>query len=109
MSAYSSQILGNRLPPAPRPARDEQPSEKGDSSVRPDYFVKMGDVSPSSLACPKCRNVEGRVMPFSEQLRVHRWFFRCAVCGHVWTIDKKLQTPGRSQPKKQQPRPHLPT
>jgi hypothetical protein len=66
--------------------------------MRPDFFVDMGlDLSPSALACPKCRNVEGRVLPFSEQLRVQRWFFRCAVCGHVWTIDKKLQMPGRSQ------------
>ena len=61
--------------------------------MRPDFFVEMGPgVSSRSLACSKCKNVEGRVLPFSEQLRYPRWFFRCAVCGHVWTIDKKLQT-----------------
>jgi hypothetical protein len=43
--------------------------------MRPDFFVDMGlDVSPISLACPKCRNVEGRVLPFSEQRRVQHWF-----------------------------------
>jgi hypothetical protein len=67
--------------------------------MRPDFFVRMGDVSPSSLACPKCRNIEGGVLPFSERLGVQRWVLRCAVCGHVWTIDKKLQTPGQSQAK----------
>jgi hypothetical protein len=67
--------------------------------MRPDFFVHMADVSPSFLACPKCRNVEGRVLPFSERLGVQRWFLRCAVCSHVWTIDKKLQTPGQSQAK----------
>jgi hypothetical protein len=57
--------------------------------MRPDFFVEMGPgVSSRSLACSKCRNVKGRVLPFSEQLRYPRWFLRCAVCGHVWTIDK---------------------
>jgi transposase-like protein len=69
--------------------------------MRPDFFVNIGlDLSPSSLACPKCRNVEGRVLPFSEKVGVQRWFLRCAVCGHVWTIDKK-QTRGQSQTKEQ--------
>jgi hypothetical protein len=31
------------------------------------------------------------VLAFSEQAHVHHWFLRCAVCGHVWTIDKKLR------------------
>jgi hypothetical protein len=52
--------------------------------MRPDFLVNMGlDLSRSSLACPNCRNVEGRVFPFSEKLGVQRWLLRCAVCGHV--------------------------
>jgi uncharacterized Zn finger protein len=66
--------------------------------MRPDFFVDMGpDVSLSSLACPKCTNVEARILPFSEQLAVQHWFLRCAVCGNVWTIDKKLQTLANQQ------------
>jgi hypothetical protein len=68
--------------------------------MRPDFFVDMGpDVSASSLVCPKCRNVEGRVLHFSEKPEVQSWFLRCGVCGHIWTIDKKRQTRGQSQEK----------
>jgi hypothetical protein len=64
--------------------------------MRPDFFVDMGhDITISALPCPKCRNVETRVLPFSEQIRVRHWFVRCAVCDHVWTIDKKPRTLSR--------------
>jgi len=92
-----SWVIGCRLPRDRRMTSSCQRERR--FVMRPDFFVHMGDVSPSSLACPKCRNVEGRVLPFSERLGVQRWFLRCAVCGHVWTIDKKLQTPGQSQTK----------
>jgi hypothetical protein len=29
------------------------------------------------------------VLAFSEHAHVQHWFLRCAVCSHVWTIDKK--------------------
>jgi uncharacterized Zn finger protein len=60
--------------------------------MRPDFFVDMQvNVSPNSLVCPKCRNVKGRVLPYSEPPTVQHWFLRCGVCGHVWTLDKKPQ------------------
>jgi uncharacterized Zn finger protein len=64
--------------------------------MRPDFFVDMGhDITITALPCPKCRNVETRALPFSEQIRVRDWFVRCAACGHVWTMDKKPRTLSR--------------
>jgi Zn ribbon nucleic-acid-binding protein len=56
------------------------------------------DVFVDTVSCPKCKAIEIRVLPFSEESKVWHWFLRCVVCGHEWTIAKatKVGPPARA-------------